>query len=150
MTAFLTQPFVCLIANTPLWQKRRGVRKVGCTSEHCKKQCSRSSRSSRGITDLGENLRGEGKAPLERLPLFPWVVSLVHSSNIITQNSEPEKCCPTNSTIGSLCYHSKNIKRYNRSTLNNRLFSANCAVHSFTIWRIISCKKVIFRNFSAL
>ena len=31
----------------------------------------------------GENLRGEGKAPLERLPLFPWVVSLVHSSNVI-------------------------------------------------------------------
>ena len=50
----------------------------------------------------GENLRGEGKAPLERLPLFPWVVSLVHSSNVIKQNSEPEKCYPTNRTIGSL------------------------------------------------
>ena len=50
----------------------------------------------------GENLRGEGKAPLERLPLFPWVVSLVHSSNVIAQNSEPEKCYPANSTIGSL------------------------------------------------
>ena len=50
----------------------------------------------------GENLRGEGKAPLERLPLSPWVVSLVHSSNVVAQNSEPEKCYPTNSTIGSL------------------------------------------------
>ena len=50
----------------------------------------------------GENLRGEGKAPLERLPLSPWVVSLVHSSNVIAQNSEPEKCYPTNRTIGSL------------------------------------------------
>ena len=50
----------------------------------------------------GENLRGEGKAPLERLPLSPWVVSLVHSSNVINLNSEPEKCCPTNRTIGSL------------------------------------------------
>ena len=50
----------------------------------------------------GENLRGEGKAPLERLPLFPWVVSLTHSSNVIAQNSEPEKCYPTKSTIGSL------------------------------------------------
>ena len=50
----------------------------------------------------GENLRGEGKAPLERLPLSPWVVSLTHSSNVITQNSEPEKCYPAKSTIGSL------------------------------------------------
>ena len=50
----------------------------------------------------GENLRGEGKAPLERLPLSPWVVSLTHSSNVIAQNSEPEKCYPTNRTIGSL------------------------------------------------
>ena len=50
----------------------------------------------------GENLRGEGKAPLERLPLSPWVVSLVHSSNVINRNSEPEKYYPTNSTIGSL------------------------------------------------
>ena len=66
------------------------------------KQCSRSSRRSRGITDLGENLRGEGKAPSERLPLSPWVVSLKHSSNVIKQNSEPEKCYPTNRTIGSL------------------------------------------------
>ena len=66
------------------------------------KQCSRSSRRSRGITDLGENLRGEGKAPLERLPLSPWVVSLVHSSNVIAQNSEPEKCYPAKGSIGSL------------------------------------------------
>ena len=36
------------------------------------------------------------------LPLFPWVVFLTHSSNVIKQNSEPEKCYPTNSTIGSL------------------------------------------------
>ena len=50
----------------------------------------------------GENLRGEGKAPLERLPLSPWVVSLTHSSNVIAQNSEPEKCYLTNRTIGSL------------------------------------------------
>ncbi len=50
----------------------------------------------------GENLRGEGKAPLERLPLSPWVFSLVHSSNVIAQNSEPEKCYPTKRTIGSL------------------------------------------------
>ena len=49
----------------------------------------------------GENLRGEGKAPLERLPLSPSVVSLVHSSNVIKWNSEPEKCYPTNITIGS-------------------------------------------------
>ena len=27
--AFQTQSFVCLIANTPLWQKRKGVRKEG-------------------------------------------------------------------------------------------------------------------------
>ena len=50
----------------------------------------------------GENLRGEGKAPLERLPLSPWVVSLTHSSNVIKWNSEPEKYYPTNRTIGSL------------------------------------------------
>ena len=50
----------------------------------------------------GENLRGEGKAPSERLPLFPWVVPLTHSSNVIKWNSEPEKCYPTNRTIGSL------------------------------------------------
>ena len=66
------------------------------------KQCSRSSRRSRGITDLEENLRGEGKAPLERLPLSSWVVSLKHGSNVIAQNSEPEKRYPTNRTIGSL------------------------------------------------
>ena len=66
------------------------------------KQCSRSSRRSRGITDLGENLRGEGKAPLERLPRSPWVLSLVHSSDVIKWNSEPEKCYPAKSTIGSL------------------------------------------------
>ena len=33
---FETQSFVCLIANTPLWQKRREVRKVGGMTEHCK------------------------------------------------------------------------------------------------------------------
>ena len=49
----------------------------------------------------GENLRGEGKAPLERLPLSPWVVSLTHSSNVINRNSEPEKCYPAKRTIGS-------------------------------------------------
>ena len=61
----------------------------------------------------GENLRGEGKAPLERLPLSPWVVSLVHSSNVIAQNSEPEKCCPTNRTIGSLpsILNTKTVKK---------------------------------------
>ena len=77
------------------------------------KQCSRSSRRSRGMTDLGENLRGEGKAPLERLPLSPWVVSLVHSSNVITQNSEPEKYYPTNRTIGSLpsMLNTKTVKK---------------------------------------
>jgi hypothetical protein len=36
-----------------------------------------------------------------RLTLVPLVVSLVYSSNVIAQNSEPEKCYPTNSTIGS-------------------------------------------------
>ena len=36
ITGFETQSFVCLIANTPLWQKRREVRKEGCPSEHCK------------------------------------------------------------------------------------------------------------------
>ena len=50
----------------------------------------------------GENLRGEGKAPLERLPLSPWVVSLKHSSNVIKWNSEPEKCYPAKGSIGSL------------------------------------------------
>ena len=50
----------------------------------------------------GENLRGEGKAPLERLPLSPWVVSLVHSSNVIKWNSEPEKCYPAKGSIVSL------------------------------------------------
>ena len=54
----------------------------------------------------GENLRGEGKAPLERLPLFPWVVSLVHSSNVINRNSEPEKCY-TKTELSEACYHSK-------------------------------------------
>jgi|GEM_PF-6826634 len=49
----------------------------------------------------GENLRGEGKAPLERLPLSPWVVSLKHSSDVIAQNSEPEKCYPAKGSIGS-------------------------------------------------
>ena len=41
------------------------------------------------------------------LPLFPWVVFLTHSSNVIKQNSEPEKCCPTNRTISSLLSWSK-------------------------------------------
>ena len=50
----------------------------------------------------GENLRGEGNAPLERLPLSPWVLSLVHSSDVIKWNSEPEKCYPAKGTIGSL------------------------------------------------
>ena len=50
----------------------------------------------------GENLRGEGKAPSERLSLFPWVVFRVNSSNVIKWNSEPEKCYPTKRTIGSL------------------------------------------------
>ena len=36
------------------------------------------------------------------LPLFPWVVSLTHSSNVIKWNSEPEKCYPTKGSIGSL------------------------------------------------
>ena len=31
----------------------------------------------------GENLRGEGKAPSERLSLFPWVVFRVNSNNVI-------------------------------------------------------------------
>lgn len=31
----------------------------------------------------GESLRGEGKAPSERLSLFPWVVFRVNSNNVI-------------------------------------------------------------------
>ena len=58
----------------------------------------------------GENLRGEGKAPLERLPLSPWVVSLAHSSNVIKWNSEPEKCYPTKGSIGNRL-SPQNIKR---------------------------------------
>ena len=34
--------------------------------------------------------------------LIALVFPLVHSSNVIKQNSEPEKCYPTNSTVGSL------------------------------------------------
>ena len=82
-------------------EEKRG-QESGMRDWALQKQCSRSSRRSRGITDLGENLRGEGKAPSERLPLFPWVVPLTHSSNVIKWNSEPEKCYPTNRTIGSL------------------------------------------------
>ena len=82
----------------------------------------------------GENLRGEGKAPLERLPLFPWVVSLVHSSNVIAQNSEPEKCCPTNSTIGSLLsiLNTKTVKRKNLFTpIFIRLSALNNGIYSY-------------------
>lgn len=50
----------------------------------------------------GENLRGEGKAPSERLSLFPWIVFRVNSSNVIAQNSESEKYYPTKRIIGSL------------------------------------------------
>ncbi|EDS00847.1 hypothetical protein EUBSIR_01331 [[Eubacterium] siraeum DSM 15702] len=35
------------------------------------------------------------------------VVSLFHIDRCIDLNSEPEKCCPTNSTIGSLLSLSK-------------------------------------------
>ena len=86
----------------PVMAEEKRSQERGMSDWALQKQCSRSSRRSRGITDLGENLRGEGKAPLERLPLSPWVVSLTHSSNVINLNSEPEKCCPTKSTIGSL------------------------------------------------
>ena len=86
----------------PIMAEEKRSQESGMSDWALQKQCSRSSRRSRGITDLGENLRGEGKAPLERLPLSPWVVSLVHSSNVIAQNSEPEKRYPTNRTIGSL------------------------------------------------
>lgn len=34
-------------------------------------------------TPFHENLRGEGKAPSERLSLFPWVVFRVNSNNVI-------------------------------------------------------------------
>ena len=86
----------------PIMAEEKRSQESGMSDWALQKQCSRSSRRSRGITDLGENLRGEGKAPLERLPLSPWVVSLVHSSNVIKWNSEPEKCYPAKGTIGSL------------------------------------------------
>ena len=38
---------------------------------------------------------------LKSLSLVPLVLSLVHSSNVIAQNSEPEKCYPTKGSIGS-------------------------------------------------
>ena len=75
---------------------------IVCVSYHQHPIMAEEERGQERGSHEGENLRGEGKAPLERLPLSPWVVSLVHSSNVINRNSEPEKCCPTNSTIGSL------------------------------------------------
>ena len=97
----------------PIMAEEKRSQESGMIDWALQKQCSRSSRRSRGITDLGENLRGEGKAPLERLPLSPWVVSLVHSSNVINRNSEPEKYYPTNSTIGSLLsmLNTKTVKK---------------------------------------
>ena len=49
----------------------------------------------------GENLRDRVRG-CKSLTLVPLVVSCVNSSNVIKWNSEPEKCCPTDSTIGSL------------------------------------------------
>ena len=49
----------------------------------------------------GENLRDRVRG-CKSLTLVPLVVSLVNSSNVIKWNSEPEKCCPTKRTIGSL------------------------------------------------
>ena len=54
----------------------------------------------------GENLRDRVRG-CKSLTLVPLVVSLVNSSNIIKLNSEPEKCCPTKRTIGSLSSYSK-------------------------------------------
>ena len=99
----LWNAIVCVFySQHPIMAEEKRSQERGRIDWALQRQCSRSSRRSRGITDLGENLRGEGKAPLERLPLSPWVVSLKHSSNVIAQNSEPEKCYPTNRTIGSL------------------------------------------------
>ena len=95
----------------PIMAEEERGQERGMSDGALQKQCSRSSRRSRGITDLGENLRGEGKAPLERLPLSPWVVSLTHSSNVIKWNSEPEKCYPTKSTIGSLLSYKENYRQ---------------------------------------
>ena len=79
MQTFKTQSFVCLIANT--------LAGYGCGSGKRERE--------------GENLRDRVRG-CKSLILFPLVVSLAHSSNVITQNSEPEKCYPTNRTIGSL------------------------------------------------
>ena len=54
----------------------------------------------------GENLRDRVRG-CKSLTLVPLVLSLVNSSNVIAQNSEPEKCYPTNSTVGSLLSWSK-------------------------------------------
>ena len=86
----------------------------------------------------GENLRGEGKAPLERLSLFPWVVFLVHSSNVIAQNSEPEKCYLTKSTIGSLLSEYKHQpfppsqKTYYKSSVPEKCYPTNRTIISLS------------------
>ena len=80
----LLNAIVCVsYSQHPIMAEEKRSQERGRIDWALQRQCSRSSRRSRGITDLGENLRGEGKAPLERLPLSPWVVSLVHSSNVI-------------------------------------------------------------------
>ena len=48
----------------------------------------------------GENLRDRVRG-CKSLTLVPLVLSLVNIDKCIYSNSEPEKCCPTNSTIGS-------------------------------------------------
>ena len=54
----------------------------------------------------GENLR-DREGAVKSLVLIPLVVSLFHIDKCTHSNSEPEKCCPTNRTIGSLLSWSK-------------------------------------------
>ena len=69
--------------------------------------------------------------------LIPLVVSLFHIDKCTHSNSEPEKCYPTNSTIGSLL-SMKMLKRYNRSALYKKSEPLRyfCALTHFFFFRL--------------
>ena len=88
----------------PIMAEEKRGQESGRNDWALQKQCSCSSRRSRGITDLGENLRGEGKAPLERLPLSPWVVSLKHISNVLSHRIANPRSDIRQTELSVACY----------------------------------------------
>jgi len=58
---------------------------------------------------------------LEVVSLIPLVLFLFHIDRCTHSNSEPEKCCPTNSTIGSLAIIVR-AERCNKKHINQKTF----------------------------